>query len=58
MQDPGVLDLAVAAVLDCGGGSVSSGFEAKITSAAGLVAYETTIGRFPGLPAAPENRCV
>ena len=28
----------------------SSGLEAKITSAAGLVAYETTIGRLPGLP--------
>jgi hypothetical protein len=37
---------------------VASGFDAKITSAAGLDAYETTIGRLPGLPEAPENCCV
>ena len=36
-------------------GACASGLPAKITSAAGLVAYETTIGRFPLLPAAPEN---
>ncbi len=57
-QDPGVLDLPEAAVLDGGGGRPSSGLPAKITSAAGLVAYETTIGRLPGLPEAPENCCV
>ena len=39
-------------------GAVFVGFVANITSAGGLVAYETTIGRLPLLPPAPENCAV
>ena len=37
-------------------GASLGGGSPKITSAGGLDAYETTIGRFPLLPAAPEKR--
>ena len=37
-------------------GALDGAARAKITSAGGLDAYETTIGRLPLLPAAPEKR--
>ena len=39
-------------------GAVFGGVVANMTSAGGLVAYETTIGRLPLLPPAPENCAV
>ena len=58
-EDAGELDLAEAAVGDGRGRCrLRAASCAKITSAGGLVAYETTIGRLPLLPPAPENGAV
>ena len=56
-QDAGELDLPEAAREDDTGGGQCRLLPAKKTSAGGLDAYETTTGRFPLLPAAPEKRC-
>ena len=59
VEDAGELHLPEAAVaVTAAVGAVFVGFVAKITSAGGLVAYETTIGRLPLLPPAPENCAV
>ncbi len=55
-QHAGELHLPVAALgRPTAVGASSSGSSAKTTSATGLVAYDTTIGRSPSPPPAPEN---